>query len=195
MPCYRPVTSLCWSAYNNQWLLIPGGPDLLGGDMQTSNVRRLGALAFGLALVASACGSSSSGTAASGKCSGIKLAFIGALSGDNGNLGKNMVNGAKVAIDEFNAAHPDCQVGFDTSYDSQGDPAQATPLASKIVNDASIVGLIGPGFSGESKATMPTFEAAGLPMITPGATNANPYRGAVRCRSVRSRCGYGLPRR
>ena len=140
--------------------------------MQTSNVRRLGALAFGLALVASACGSSSSGTAASGKCSGIKLAFIGALSGDNGNLGKNMVNGAKVAIDEFNAAHPDCQVGFDTSYDSQGDPAQATPLASKIVNDASIVGLIGPGFSGESKATMPTFEAAGLPMITPGATNA-----------------------
>ena len=106
------------------------------------------------------------------KCSGIKLAFIGALSGDNGNLGKNMVNGAKVAIDEFNATHPDCQVGFDTSYDSQGDPAQATPLASKIVNDASIVGLIGPGFSGESKATMPTFEAAGLPMITPGATNA-----------------------
>jgi branched-chain amino acid transport system substrate-binding protein len=148
--------------------------------MQTSNARRLGALAFGLALVAAACGSSSSGsttTAAGGsaggvKCSGIKLAFIGALSGDNGNLGKNMVNGAKVAIDEFNAANPDCQVGFDTSYDSQGDPAQATPLASKIVNDASIVGLIGPGFSGESKATMPTFEAAGLPMITPGATNA-----------------------
>ena len=77
-----------------------------------------------------------------------------------------------VRPDEFNAANPKCQVGFDTSYDSQGDPVQATPLAAKIVNDASIVGLIGPGFSGETKATMPTFEAAGLPMITPGATNA-----------------------
>jgi branched-chain amino acid transport system substrate-binding protein len=148
--------------------------------MQKSTVRRFGALAVGLALVAAACGSDSKSstatTAASGgagvKCSGIKLAFIGALSGDNGNLGKNMVNGAKLAIDQFNAKNPDCQVGFDTSFDSQGDPAQATPLADKIVNDKSIIGLIGPGFSGETKATMPKFEAATLPMITPGATNA-----------------------
>jgi branched-chain amino acid transport system substrate-binding protein len=147
--------------------------------MQKSTVRRFGALAVGLALVATACGSdtkSSTATTAAGggtvKCSGIKLAFIGALSGDNGNLGKNMVNGAKLAIDQFNAKNPGCQVGFDTSFDSQGDPAQATPLADKIVNDKSIIGLIGPGFSGETKATMPKFEAATLPMITPGATNA-----------------------
>jgi len=162
--------------------------------MQKTQVRLFSALIAGAALLA-ACGSSSTSgsgatsapTTAKGtdttvasttgggggvKCSGIKLAFIGALSGDNGNLGKNMVNGAKIAIDAFNAKNPDCQVGFDTSYDSQGDPAQATPLADKIVNDASIIGLIGPGFSGESKATMPKFEAANLPMITPGATNA-----------------------
>lgn len=162
--------------------------------MQKSQVRRLGALFAGVALVVAACGSDSTtkspDTTAAGsntttamtpdtttamggvKCDGIKLAFIGALSGDNGNLGTNMVNGAQIALDEFNAANPDCQVGFDTAYDSQGDPAQATPLADKIVNDASIIGLIGPGFSGETKATMPKFEAAGLPMITPGATNA-----------------------
>jgi branched-chain amino acid transport system substrate-binding protein len=149
--------------------------------MQKSTVRRFGALVVGLALVATACGSdtkSSSGTAAGGgggvKCSGVKLAFLGALSGDNGELGKNMVNGAVIAIDAFNKANPDCQVGFDKAvqFDSQGDPAQATPLADKIVNDKGIIGLIGPGFSGETKATMPKFEAATLPMITPGATNA-----------------------
>src|SRR6478752_3636960 len=43
------------------------------------------------------------------KCSGETLAFLGALSGDNGNLGKNMVNGATIAIDDFNKANPDCQ--------------------------------------------------------------------------------------
>jgi len=161
--------------------------------MQKSQLRLFGALIAGASILA-ACGSSSTGSGATSapttakgtdttvasttgggggvKCSGIKLAFIGALSGDNGNLGKNMVNGAKIAIDAFNAKNPDCQVGFDASFDSQGDPAQATPLADKIVNDKSIIGLIGPGFSGESKATMPKFEAAGLPMITPGATNA-----------------------
>ena len=104
-------------------------------------------------------------------CSGIKLGFLGALSGDNGALGTNMVNGAQVAIDQWNAVNPDCQLSIDTK-DSQGDPGQATPLADSIVSDASIVGLIGPGFSGETKATMPKFEAAGLPMVTPGATNA-----------------------
>ena len=158
--------------------------------MQKSQAR-LGALIAGAAILFAACGSSTSTssastaapttaagtptTAAAGggvKCSGIKLAFIGALSGDNGNLGKNMVNGAKLAIDAFNTKNPDCQVAFDTAYDSQGDPTQAPPLADKIVNDKAIIGLIGPGFSGESKVTMPKFEAAGLPMITPGATNA-----------------------
>jgi branched-chain amino acid transport system substrate-binding protein len=106
------------------------------------------------------------------KCDGVTLAFLGALSGDNGNLGKNMVNGATIAIDEFNKANPDCQVKFDSNYDSQGDPAQATPLADTIVGKSDVIGLIGPGFSGETKAVMPKLEAAGLPMITPGATNA-----------------------
>jgi branched-chain amino acid transport system substrate-binding protein len=162
--------------------------------MQTSKLGRIAAALLGLSLIAAACGddsktSSSATTAAATdttaaaagattaaggvKCdAGTKLAFIGALSGDNGNLGKNMINGAQIAIDAFNKANPGCQVTFDTAYDSQGDPAQATPLADKIVADAKIIGLIGPGFSGETKATMPTFEKAGLPMITPGATNA-----------------------
>ena len=150
--------------------------------MQKTTVRRLGALLATAAILVAACGDDKKAdpattTAAGGSgegatCSGVKIGFIGALSGDNGALGTNMINGAQIAIDEFNAANPNCQVAFDTSFDSQGDPAQATPLADKIVNDAAIIGLIGPGFSGESKATMPKFEAAGLPMITPGATNA-----------------------
>ena len=105
------------------------------------------------------------------KCENTSLAFLGALSGDNGNLGKNMVDGAQLAIDQFNAANPDCQVKFETS-DSQGDPVQATPLADTIISNKAVIGLIGPGFSGETKAVMPKLEAATLPMVTPGATNA-----------------------
>ncbi len=105
------------------------------------------------------------------KCSGLKLAFLGALSGDNGALGQNMVDGAQIALDEWNKTNKSCQIKMD-KYDSQGDPAQASPLASKIVLDKKVIGLIGPGFSGETKATMPTFEEGGLTMITPGATNA-----------------------
>jgi branched-chain amino acid transport system substrate-binding protein len=109
------------------------------------------------------------------KCpKGIAIGFMGALSGENGALGQNMVNGASIAFDEWNKANKTCQVKFDKSTfkDSQGSPDQASPLAPALVADKNVLGLIGPGFSGETKATMPVFEAATLPMITPGATNA-----------------------
>ena len=102
---------------------------------------------------------------------GISFGFTGALSGDNGALGQNMVDGANIAINEWNAANKNCKVTL-KKFDSQGDPAQATPLAPKAVGDKNIVAMIGPGFSGETKASMPVYEAGGLPMITPGATNA-----------------------
>ncbi len=102
---------------------------------------------------------------------GISFGFMGALSGDNGALGQNMVDGANIAINEWNAANKNCKVTL-KKFDSQGDPAQATPLAPKAAADKSMVAMIGPGFSGETKAVMPVLEAAKLAMITPGATNA-----------------------
>ena len=141
---------------------------------------RIAAAGSAIALLAGigATGASHASAAAkSATCpKGIKIAFLGALSGDNGQLGQNMVDGAQIAFDAWNKANKNCQVEFakkgSSSFDSQGDPAQASPLADKLVGTKSIVGLIGPGFSGESKATMPKFEEATLPMITPGATNA-----------------------
>jgi branched-chain amino acid transport system substrate-binding protein len=137
------------------------------------NLRILAAVsAAGLALTACGSTSSSSSTAgASSDCtSGQNLAFLGATTGPNGALGQNMVGGIKLALDAYNTKNPDCKVGLKT-FDSQGDPDQATTLATKIVGDSSIVGLVGPGFSGESLSTGKTFAAAGLPSISPSATN------------------------
>ena len=127
------------------------------------------AAASGLAL--SACGSSnSSSTASGGECGNYKIAFLGATTGDAGALGQNMVGGINVALDKYNKAHADCKVTLKT-FDSQGNPEKAPPLATEIVDDDSIVALVGPGFSGESLATGKTFAAAGLPSISPSATN------------------------
>jgi len=137
------------------------------------NLRILGAVAAaGLAL--SACGSTTSSSAAGGSSSdctaGQNLGYLGATTGDYGALGQNMVGGIKLALDDYNTKNPDCKVGVKV-FDSQGDPDKATPLATEIVGDDSIVGLVGPGFSGESLATGKTFDAAGLPVISPSATN------------------------
>ena len=41
---------------------------------------------------------------------GTTIAMAGALTGSNAALGINILNGAKVAIDEHNKANPGCQV-------------------------------------------------------------------------------------
>ncbi len=127
----------------------------------------------GLALTA--CGSNNSSSTATGgssgaPCGNYKIGYLGATTGPYGALGQNMVGGIKLALDTYNKAHSDCKVSVQV-FDSQGDPTKATPLATQIVQDSSIVALVGPGFSGESLATGKTFAAAGLPVISPSATN------------------------
>jgi branched-chain amino acid transport system substrate-binding protein len=144
----------------------------------TKSARLLAAVAAA-GLVLSACGSDSDGggsdgasdggSAASALC-GKNLAFLGALTGDAGALGQNMVGGIQLALDDYNGKNADCQIGL-KQFDSQGSPDTAPGLATQIVNDDTIFGLIGPGFSGESLATGKTFFEAGLPSISPSATN------------------------
>lgn len=104
------------------------------------------------------------------KCSGVKLAFAGAKTGANAALGINIVDGAKVALDAHNKANPGCQVTL-AEFDTEGDPQKATQVAPQIIGDASVVGLLGPAFSGETKATGSIFAQAGLVSVTASATN------------------------
>jgi branched-chain amino acid transport system substrate-binding protein len=103
-------------------------------------------------------------------CENISLAMAGALTGPDAALGINMVNGVQLAIDQHNEANPNCQVEL-RRFDTEGDAQKATQVAPQIVNDPSIIGLIGPGFSSETKATGQIFADAGLVATTASATN------------------------
>jgi len=153
-------------------------------------IKRSVGLAFGLlattSLLAVGCSSDdssvSTGTTAggSGATTGgsgsscpkdLKIGFFGALTGSDAALGINERNGVKVALDRYKK-ESSCEVKLE-EYDSQGDPAQAPALASKAVTDSKVVAIIGPAFSGESKTANPIFNEAGLPIISPSATNAS----------------------
>ncbi|GGK23660.1 putative ABC transporter/extracellular ligand-binding receptor [Pilimelia terevasa] len=140
--------------------------------MKQKLVRALGgatlaALVFGGAAACKA-GDEGGGDSGSAACD-LKIGFFGALTGDAAGLGIHMRNGTQMAIDQYNEKNADCKVGFE-QYDSQGDPAKAPALANQAVNDQKIVGIIGPGFSGESEVADPVFDKANLPTITPSAT-------------------------
>jgi branched-chain amino acid transport system substrate-binding protein len=103
-------------------------------------------------------------------CEPVSLAMAGALNGPDAALGINIKNGIQMALDKHNAANPGCQIGLKT-FDTEGDPQKASAVAPQILDDPTIIGLIGPAFSGETKATGGVFDQAGLVAVTASATN------------------------
>jgi branched-chain amino acid transport system substrate-binding protein len=135
-------------------------------------------MAAALVTGVTACGSSDSGGGGTGsgnsggdKC-GLKMAFFGALTGDAANLGINIKNGAKLAVEQFNEKNPDCKVEL-VEKDSQGDEKQAPGIARDVIKDTKLIGVIGPAFSGETEAAAPIFQEAGMPIVTPSATRTS----------------------
>jgi branched-chain amino acid transport system substrate-binding protein len=128
----------------------------------------------GLAL--SACGTTESddgGGDASGGDGGaacdLTLAFFGPQTGPAAGLGEPIINGAQLAIDQYNQ-DAECEVAYE-QIDSQGSPDQAPSLATEAAGNEAIIGIVGPAFSGESAAAGPIFAEAGLPTVSPSATN------------------------
>jgi branched-chain amino acid transport system substrate-binding protein len=100
----------------------------------------------------------------------LSIAMAGALTGADAALGINIKNGVQLAIDKHNKANPGCQVQL-KPFDTEGDPQKATGIAPQIVDDPFTIGLVGPAFSGETKATGTVFDQAGLVAATASATN------------------------
>ncbi len=119
--------------------------------------------------------SGSSGAGSGGTTKTYKIGFIGALSGDNAQLGINERNGAQLAVNEANKSGKyKFKVTLD-AQDSEGDPAKAPAAATALTSDPSVIGVIGPAFSGESKAVDPSFCKASpsMPIITASASEAD----------------------
>lgn len=98
----------------------------------------------------------------------VKLAFLGALSGASEPVGRPMFNGARLAVQEYNATNPAIRAGLVT-FDSQGEPARAAGLTRQII-DGGFAGVIGPGFSGEAQSAVPALAKEAVPMVSPGAS-------------------------
>lgn len=139
---------------------------------------RVAAATVAVGLTLAACGTTddggdsdnASGDSASGSAAcDLTLAFFGPQTGPAAGLGKPIIQGAQLAIDQYNE-DADCEVAYQ-QIDSQGSPDQAPSLATEAAGNDAIIGIVGPAFSGESAAAGPIFAEAGLPTISPSATN------------------------
>jgi len=119
-------------------------------------------------LVLSACGTTDNedGETSGDECN-FKIGVMGALSGANASIVLPSVDGAKLALEQWD--NEDCEVTLE-EFDTEGDPAKATPVATQIAGDDAFIGVLGGAFSGETRATKAIYNDAGITMISQSAT-------------------------
>jgi branched-chain amino acid transport system substrate-binding protein len=104
----------------------------------------------------------------------VKIGHVGPLTGGIAHLGKDNENGARLAVDEANAAGIKIDgkaVKFTfVGEDDQADPKVGTTVAQKLV-DAKVAGVVGHLNSGTSIPASPIYSQAGIPVISGSATN------------------------
>jgi branched-chain amino acid transport system substrate-binding protein len=147
---------------------------------------KLSATAAAIALTLIACGkkeepvktaapaAAAPSAAPTGDMTIVKIGHVGPMSGAIAHLGKDNELAARMAIDELNAKS--VKIGGKTAKfellaeDDGADPKQGTAAAQKLV-DSKINGVIGHLNSGTSIPASAIYSGAGIPQISPSATN------------------------
>ena len=104
----------------------------------------------------------------------VTIAHVGPTSGAIAHLGKDNENGAKLAVEELNAAGVTIGGKKVTlrlmTEDDAADPKQGTAVAQKLA-DAKVSGVIGHLNSGTTIPASSIYSDAGIPQVSPSATN------------------------
>jgi len=99
----------------------------------------------------------------------IKIGMGAPLTGDAATFGIDISQGATVAVTDAGTLE-----GFSfelVAEDTQGTPEAGAAVANKFATDSTMVAIPGHIFSGSTEAAMPIYEDAGMPMMSPSATN------------------------
>ncbi len=104
----------------------------------------------------------------------VTIAHVGPTSGAIAHLGKDNENGAIMAVEELNAAGVTIGGKKVTlklmTEDDAADPKQGTAVAQKLA-DSKVSGVVGHLNSGTSIPASKIYSDAGIPQISPSATN------------------------
>ena len=123
----------------------------------------------GAAAAPAVCNAAKSGCAVFSSGQSIIIGMGAPMTGDNAAFGQDISQAAKLAISDAGAFQ-----GFSFSLDAEDDGGTAeggAAVANKFVANPQVVAIAGHIFSGATKAAIPIYEAADIPMMSPSATN------------------------
>ncbi|KAF1057332.1 branched-chain amino acid ABC transporter substrate-binding protein [Variovorax sp.] len=113
----------------------------------------------------------------------VRIGIAAPLTGAIAHLGKDMENGARLAIEDLNAqglAIGGRRLRFEAVVeDDRADPASATTVAQKLA-DMQVNGVVGHLNSGTTIPAARVYNDAGIPQVAPAATNPQYTRAGYR---------------
>jgi branched-chain amino acid transport system substrate-binding protein len=128
-------------------------------------------------------------------CSSYSVGYQGPLTGPEAAFGTSQLNAVKFAMTKFRAANSSSMLSSTIiTADDQGDPALSQNAANSLINNPCVIAVVGPAYSGASRVALPLYLAAGMPMITPSATNETiaQFGGSIFHRSARTQRDVNL---
>lgn len=175
--------------FRNLGVLAIGGVLAVGACTQTPAASRPATSPGGSAAgspAGSAAGSPAGSAAASGDTSkgSVKIAIALPLEGSELAASQPIVNGVRLAVKEAGGAAggykieiPDSAV-YDDAVNGAHDPQQGATNMQTIVQDPSIVAVVGPLNSSVASAQIPISNEAGILQCSPANTNPDLTKGA-----------------
>lgn len=145
-------------------------------------VAKLSLVALVLSLIAAACGGGSqTRDRVAGDSGPIKIGVVGPMTGLAGFVGKNMVEGIQLAVDDINAKGGllDRQVEF-VVRDDEADPAKTATAVRELIEKEEVVAMFGPASTSAYLSVARLIEDNQVPswVIMAGkelSENVNPY--------------------
>ena len=108
----------------------------------------------------------------------LKIGFNFEKTGEVAAYGSAEQKGAQLAVDEINAAG-----GIDgkqievVDKDNKSETAEAATVTTNLVTQSKVNALVGPATSGATAAAVANAGKAGVPLVTPSATQDNLTKG------------------
>jgi branched-chain amino acid transport system substrate-binding protein len=151
----EPVTTTATST-------IPGSDDSVDGEVEFPVVNDL-------AFFQDLCSSDIYGCAKIEPGQTIKIGISGPMTGARASYGIDAKQSGLLAVADSADLY-----GFSfelISKDDEGSASRGATMAGELIADSTVVGIAGHTFSPSSEAALPFYEEAGIPMISPSATN------------------------
>src|SRR6188508_2186047 len=133
------------------------------------------------------CGSDDGG----GQQQTLSIGVLAPLDAGLTQFGLGIRNSVQLAVDEANESDliPGWRIEV-VAVDDSSDPAVGMRNAVQLVDDPTIIGVVGTYNSGVASAVLPDFQAAGIALVSPGNTNPSLTLGPDRNNPVRPYSNY-----